>query len=153
MSLRGKSSGGELNGILDGGSHLTGELHFEQTFRIDGRVTGKIVSNGDLIVGERGEIDGEISVGRAYISGTVRGRIAAARRLEIAAGGRVRADVTTPVLVIAEGARFDGGCAMERPAEATAPAAAPAAGPSSATSPGPSDTARVVGRIASVKER
>lgn len=149
MSLRGKTSGGELNGILDGGSHLTGELHFEQTFRIDGRVTGKIVSNGDLIVGERGEIDGEISVGRAYVSGTVRGRIVAARRLEIAAGGRVRADVATPVLVIAEGARFDGGCAMERPAEPATqlPATAPAA------APGPSDAARVVGRIASVKER
>jgi len=127
MSLRGKTGSGELNGILDKGSHLRGELHFEQTFRVDGKLTGKVVSEGDLVVGERGEIDGEIEVGRAFISGLVRGRIQAARRLEIGAGGRVYADLETPTLVIGDGAIFQGSCAMERPQAAAAPASVPAA--------------------------
>lgn len=139
MNLRGKGTTGELNGILDRGSHLRGELHFEQTFRVDGKLTGKIVSDGDLVVGERGEIEGEIEVGRAYVSGTVRGRIRTARRLEICPGGRVFADVETPALVIGEGARFEGNCAMERDARGaeTAPAQGPPTPP----------------RLAAVKER
>ncbi|MCB1008934.1 MAG: polymer-forming cytoskeletal protein [Acidobacteria bacterium] len=144
MSFRSKSSGGELNGILDAGSHLDGELRFEQTFRVDGRITGKIVSSGDLIIGERGEIDGEIDVGSAYIAGTVRGRIEARRRLEIAAGARVYAELVAPTLVIESGAFFEGKCAMERrdekPEEKSAPAAM-------------EPSAKVVGRIPAVKER
>jgi cytoskeletal protein CcmA (bactofilin family) len=118
MNLRGKGHSGELNGILDRGSHLRGELHFEQTFRVDGKLTGKVLSDGDLVIGERGEIEGEIEVGRAFVSGLVRGRIRTARRLEICAGGRVFADVETPALVIGEGALFEGNCAMERGAPA-----------------------------------
>ncbi len=106
MNLRGKGHTGELNGILDRGSHLRGELHFEQTFRVDGKLSGKVVSDGDLVVGDRGEIEGEIEVGRAFVSGIVRGRIRTARRLEICAGGRVFADVETPALVIGEGAHL-----------------------------------------------
>jgi len=144
MSFRNKSSGGELNGILDAGSHLEGELRFEQTFRVDGRITGRIVSNGDLVVGERGEIDGEIEVGSAYVAGTVRGRIEARRRLEIAAGARVHAELVTPALVIESGAFFEGKCAMERRDEKKDEKSQPAAA---------EPPAKVVGRIAAVKER
>ncbi len=139
MNFRGKTGSGELNGILDKGSHLRGELHFEQTFRVDGKLTGKIISDGDLVVGERGEIEGEIEVGRAFVTGLVRGRIRAARRLEIGAGGRVYADLETPTLVIGDGAIFQGSCAMDRPQAATA---------AEAPSPAPA-----VPRLAAVKER
>ena len=54
MMFKGDEAKGELNGFLDAGSHIQGELHFEDTFRIDGKVTGKIQSAGDLVVGERG---------------------------------------------------------------------------------------------------
>ena len=142
MNFRGKTGAGELNGILDKGSHLRGELHFEQTFRVDGRLTGKIVSDGDLVVGERGEIEGEIEVGRAFVSGLVRGRIRTARRLEIGAGGRVYADLETPTLVIGEGATFQGNCAMERREPDVAPASAAAA-----------EAGKIVPRLAAVRER
>ena len=37
-----KSDGATLNGFLDRGSHLHGDLTFEETFRIDGKFEGKI---------------------------------------------------------------------------------------------------------------
>ena len=43
---------GELNGFLDGGSRIEGELHFKDTFRVDGSLVGKVSSQGDLIVGK-----------------------------------------------------------------------------------------------------
>ncbi len=114
MMFKGSGSQGDLNGFLDAGSHMTGELYFEDTFRIDGRFTGTVVSNGDLIVGERGDVDGEIKVCRVYVSGTVRGALRASERVEITAAGKVLADVYTPSLTIDDGAFFEGRCSMER---------------------------------------
>jgi len=107
------SARGDLNGFLDAGSHINGELHFEDTFRVDGKLTGKVVSEGDLVVGEQGEVDGDIQVGRVFVSGVVRGSITASSRVELTAGGKVYADLATPALVIEEGAIFEGGCRMK----------------------------------------
>jgi len=104
---------GDLNGFLDAGSHINGELHFEDTFRVDGKVTGKVVSEGDLVVGEEGEVDGEIAVGRAFISGMVRGAINASGRVELTAGAKVYAEIEAPVLVIEEGGFFEGTSRMK----------------------------------------
>lgn len=112
--FKGSSAQGDLNGFLDAGSHMTGELKFDDTFRIDGRFTGNVVADGDLIVGERGEVEGEIKVRRVFVSGVVRGVLKAAERVEITADGKVRADVFTPSLTIDEGAFFEGHCSMER---------------------------------------
>jgi cytoskeletal protein CcmA (bactofilin family) len=112
MSPKGGASG-ELNGFLDSGSRIEGDLSFEDTFRIDGHLSGKALSKGDLIVGEGGEVSGEIHVGRLFVSGTVRGSVQATSRIEVAAGARLEADVTTATLVIEEGAWFLGRCIMD----------------------------------------
>jgi cytoskeletal protein CcmA (bactofilin family) len=115
-----KNSGGsqnDLNGFLDRGSRLQGELHFESAFRIDGKLQGKIESSGRLIVGEGGEVEGEIHVRHVAVSGVVRGSLHADEQIHIAAGGRVEADLDTPSLVIEDGAVFEGRCTMRREGE------------------------------------
>lgn len=102
---------GDLNGFLDNGSHLDGELRFETSFRVDGRLTGKVASPGSLIVGDRGEVDGEVEVGRLFVSGVLRGAAKAAR-IQIAPGGKVYAELTTRALIIEDGAFFEGRCTM-----------------------------------------
>jgi cytoskeletal protein CcmA (bactofilin family) len=113
-----KSDGGgkpsDLNGFLDSGSHVDGELRFETSFRIDGRFTGKVQSNGDLIVGEGGEVEGDVRAGQIFVSGTIRGTIRAGRKVQISARGKVFADLDTPSLVIEDGAFFEGRCTMTR---------------------------------------
>ena len=116
----------DLNGFLDSGSHLEGELRFEASFRVDGKLTGIVRSEGDLIVGESGEVEGELYVGQVFVSGTVRGAVHASRKIQIAPNGKVFAELDTPSLVIEDGATFEGHCAMSRDA---ARAAAAAAGP------------------------
>ena len=113
-------SKGDLNGFLDAGSHINGELHFEDTFRIDGRLTGHAISEGDLVVGESGEVEAEVKVGRVFVSGTLRGKVEASRRVEVTAGGRLLADIETPSLVIEDGAVFEGRCSMKAKTAATA---------------------------------
>lgn len=119
--FRGDGSSGELNGFLDAGSHIKGELHFDDTFRVDGKVTGQVHSKGDLVVGESGVVEGEVSAGRVFVSGTVRGKMSAEQRVEICAGGKVFAEVCTAALVIEDGAVFEGQCSMGAKGEGGSP--------------------------------
>lgn len=110
---QGTGSSGNLNGLLDAGSHMTGELHFEDSFHIHGKLTGSIVSKGELRIGERGEVDGEVDVRYVLVSGTVHGVLRASEKVEVTAQGKVYADIFTPVLVMEEGAFFEGRCSMK----------------------------------------
>ena len=109
-----KKPAGDLNGFLDSGSRFTGELTFEDTFRLDGNFHGKIDSAGDLIIGDGASVDAEIQIRRVFISGAVRGTIKATERIEISPGGNVDATLSTPSLVVEDGAIFEGQCMMSR---------------------------------------
>lgn len=132
-------SAGELNGFLDAGSHIQGELVFEDTFRVDGKLTGAVRSDGDLVVGERGEIDADVRVGRLFVSGVLRGTAQATERIELSPTARVEATLTAPSLAIEAGAKIDGHCiagvksTAEDPANKTRRESAPAKLAESAT--------------------
>lgn len=103
---------GEINGFLDRTTVMKGELRFADTMQIDGRFTGRIVSDNVLIVGETAEVNAEIDVASIAVTGRVTGVVRASSRVEIYPGGVLLGDVTTPVLRIDEGAVFQGRCDM-----------------------------------------
>lgn len=109
-----KGSGSELNGFLDAGGHVKGELRFETTFRVDGKLHGSVTSEGTLMIGEGGEVEGEIRVGQVVVSGIVRGTVYASRRVQLCATGHLLAEIHTPALVVEDGGRFEGRCTMTR---------------------------------------
>jgi cytoskeletal protein CcmA (bactofilin family) len=104
----------DLNGFLDKGSHLQGELRFDTSFRVHGSFKGTVTSDGELMVGEGGEVEGELKVGEVFVSGVLRGAVRASRKVHIAPTGKVFADLDTPSLVIDSGAFFEGRCSMSR---------------------------------------
>ena len=110
--MKSRGEGATLNGFLDKGSHLKGELSFEETFRIDGKFEGRIPSGSELILGDSAEVDAEIHVERLSINGSLKGTVRASERIEIHPRARVTADLQTPVLRIEEGAFFQGSCDM-----------------------------------------
>jgi cytoskeletal protein CcmA (bactofilin family) len=114
----------ELNGFLDEGTEVIGELKFRDTFRIDGRVKGKIVSDNLLIVGESGQVEADIECGTVSIRGTVQGRVHGRQRIELLAGSRVQGTLISPRLVIEEGAFFQGECDMGAARAAVVPLSA-----------------------------
>ena len=126
MSKLFKSEGkqSDLNGFLDSGSNVTGELRFQTSFRVDGKFSGTVISEGELIVGQGGEVDGDLRVGQVVISGKVSGTIRASRRVHLSSSGTLLANIDTPVLIIDEGGFFQGQCSMVRE-EAKVAATAP----------------------------
>ena len=102
----------DINGFMDVGTEFEGELRFRDTFRVDGRIKGKIVSDNTLIVGESGNVEAEVDCGVVSIRGSVSGRIHGRQRIELLAGARVHGTLISPKLVIEEGALFEGNCDM-----------------------------------------
>jgi cytoskeletal protein CcmA (bactofilin family) len=114
-----ETKGVDVKAFLGEGAEFSGVLTFEGTVRIDGKFQGDVMTRGTLVVGEEAVLNADISAGTVVIKGRVRGNITASKRLELLSGGRLKGDVRTPVLVVEEGAVFDGALEMT-PREADA---------------------------------
>lgn len=91
---------------------FSGEVAFKSMLRIDGNFTGNVTSpEGTLIVSSGAEITkAVIKVAVARINGTVEGDIFASRELVLGRTANVTGKVTSPALVVEEGALFNGTC-------------------------------------------
>ena len=106
--------GGEaLNGFVDSGCTIRGELEFESSFRLDGRVEGSVRSKAELVVGEGGVVEGDIDVARCLVGGEVRGTIRASEQVVLHATAKVWAEIHSPTLVMEDGAFLEGAVSME----------------------------------------
>lgn len=110
----GSPSAGGFNAILDRGSEFEGKLTFEGTVRIDGKFKGEIISEANLVIGETGKVDADISVGSVSISGEVKGNITAKTKIELHSPAVVRGNLHAPSLMIEAGVIFEGSCVMEK---------------------------------------
>lgn len=108
-------SGDALNGFVDAGCTIRGELEFSSSFRVDGRIEGKVRSNSELIIGEGGVVDGEITVARCAVGGEVRGTINASERVVLHTTAKVWAEIQTAALVMEDGSFLEGRVSMESP--------------------------------------
>ncbi len=102
-----------LNGFVDNGCTIRGELEFASSFRLDGKVEGTIRSKSELLVGEGGVVDGEVDVARCLVGGEVRGVLRATEQVVLHPTARVWADIYTPALVMEDGALLEGKVTME----------------------------------------
>lgn len=113
-----KKSQGTLNGFLDQGCTIKGDVVFSDLLRVHGNVNGRVSSEHELLVGEGGLVEGEVTVGRLVVAGTVRGTVRAKDRVVIHGTGRVFAEVFAPTLVVDEGGVLEGPVHMTRPVSA-----------------------------------
>jgi cytoskeletal protein CcmA (bactofilin family) len=123
-TMRG-TDGTALNAFFGKGSRITGTLVFEGPSRIEGHVEGEVSAQDTLTVGESAVVNARIKGLMIVIHGTVTGDVVAQTRLEIRAPGKVIGDVTTPTLVIDEGAILEGRCSMRSGASAEATGGVP----------------------------
>lgn len=87
---------------------LTGELRCGESLRIDGSVKGEVHCDELLTVGEKGSVFASIEGDTIVIAGEVKGDITARRKITLESTARVTGDLTTPGIVIQEGARLEG---------------------------------------------
>ncbi|HUY20016.1 MAG TPA: polymer-forming cytoskeletal protein [Candidatus Binataceae bacterium] len=103
----------EARAYLDRGSRISGKLTFDGAARIDGQVDGEITAKESLVIGETAVITAQINATAVVVAGKVSGDISATQRLEIRPSARVVGNLASPLLVIHEGATFEGHCTMQ----------------------------------------
>jgi cytoskeletal protein CcmA (bactofilin family) len=97
-----------LTAFLDAGADFSGVLKASGTVRIGGQFDGRIESEDYVILSRSARVHADIDAEAAVISGEVRGNVTARRKITLDATARVTGDLTTPGIVIEEGARLKG---------------------------------------------
>ena len=107
IKIKGLTTSEDLNGFLDEGTEFQGELRFRDTFRIDGKVKGRIVSENTLIVGESATVKGEVMAEEVVVHGRVVGRLRGLK-VRLSASARCEGDIIHKTIAIESGAHFEG---------------------------------------------
>lgn len=94
--------------IISQGVKLEGKITCDSSIRVDGNIEGDINSQGNVTVGEYGEINGKVNGQVITIGGKVNGIINAKDKLVLEAKANLKGDVFTKILVIEAGAHFEG---------------------------------------------
>lgn len=97
---------------IKAGTHIEGEIRSNGDMRIDGTLKGTIHTQGKLVIGPTGQIDGEISCLNAEVHGTINGKITVNELLSLKATSKLLGDIVVGKLAIEPGAQFSGSCVM-----------------------------------------
>jgi len=103
---------GIVETIIGPESVFQGTLRSKSSIRIDGKLEGGIAEANGIILGEKGQIQGDINGRIVVIGGKITGNITATHNLEILPKAQVYGDIHCAVLTIGEGATFEGNCVM-----------------------------------------
>jgi cytoskeletal protein CcmA (bactofilin family) len=114
FKAEGEDSG---QGRITRGVEVSGDVVFADALQVDGKVIGKLISeSGTIVIEQTGEIQADVDVGVCVIRGALRGNVNARSRVEIYKTARVQGDITTPVLLVEEGAFLSGAVTMGKEA-------------------------------------
>lgn len=105
----------DMVAFLGKGTTFKGIITYEGAIRIDGRVEGEIISQGDLVIGESAVIDAKVSVGTIVCGGEISGDLQASKKIHLLSKSTMSGSLNTPRLIIDEGVKFNGHCEMKTP--------------------------------------
>ncbi len=91
---------------------ITGDLEGTNPIKMDGKVKGNIICEKGIILGENGEVHGDINSENIIIYGKVFGNIIATELL-LKNGGCINGDIKTKTIEIEMGGKYNGQLKME----------------------------------------
>lgn len=104
----------ETNGIniIGVGTVIKGDVNSNGDIRVDGNLTGKLITKGKVVIGETGRVKGEINCKNSDVEGSIEGKIIASQLLALKATAQIKGDIVAGKLAIEPGCRFTGNCDM-----------------------------------------
>ncbi len=100
----------KIDTLIGKDSSFIGNIESKGTIRVDGKFEGEIATKGDLVIGETGQIHGKIKAQNIIIAGKVKGEVEATDKLELVPSGNLQGEARMNLLVVEEGAVFQGNC-------------------------------------------
>lgn len=98
--------------VIDPHARFNGKYVSDRDLRIEGEAQGEIECQGTLIISPQARVRSAITAHNVIINGDYEGDVDCGGRFEIGSTGRVKGQVKTQVLVVKEGAHWEGSVVM-----------------------------------------
>lgn len=103
----------KIDTIIGKETSINGTIEAKGVLRVEGKITGQLNTNGDIIIAAGGTVEADIRCRSISIAGSLKGNVEATGLLEIEPSGKLVGDITVAKLAIGDGAVFDGSCKMQ----------------------------------------
>jgi cytoskeletal protein CcmA (bactofilin family) len=103
----------DARAYLDSRTKINGKLSFEGPVQIDGQIEGEIVAGDHLVIGQGALVTAKIKAASVVVAGTISGEVTATQRIEIRPSAKISGNLAAPIVVMHEGAVFEGHCTMK----------------------------------------
>ncbi|WP_284642237.1 bactofilin family protein [Paenibacillus silviterrae] len=94
--------------LIGEGSVIEGDLYAPADLRVEGEIRGRLRSEGEVVVGERGYVRSDLHAAHVIIAGRVEGIVRAEGTVRITATGKLSGTILAGSLIIEQGAVFQG---------------------------------------------
>ncbi|MDX9925575.1 MAG: polymer-forming cytoskeletal protein [Ignavibacteriaceae bacterium] len=116
ISKKESSSADEVS-ILSNGVTIDGNITSKSNIRIDGIINGNVNVNGNLTLGDSSYIKGDVNARIVTLSGKIEGTVSCIEKIKLESRSELIGDLITKVLIIEEGAKFNGSSSMSNQKE------------------------------------
>jgi cytoskeletal protein CcmA (bactofilin family) len=112
-SIKGSSNqNNRIDTLIGTSTCIMGNIQANGLIKVDGKHTGDITTEADIVVGEGGYIKGDLRAVNITISGNLEGNVYCSGTLEILPTGSLSGDVEVANFSIEKGGIFNGKCNM-----------------------------------------
>ena len=98
--------------LVGEGTVIEGEIRFAEGLRIDGRVIGDVLAEGEgpsiLVIGDKASITGRVRAGHVIVNGAIQGPVECGELLELQPKARIEGPVRYARLEMHQGAQVNG---------------------------------------------
>ena len=105
-----KSSIIKIDTLIGKRAVIEGNITGKGNYKIDGIITGNVTVKGDIVMGEKASITGNLTAKNIIIAGNVIGDVEASGQLTIKHTGTITGDQKCGSLIVEEGSSVVGKC-------------------------------------------
>ncbi len=99
-----------INTLVGADAFISGDLKISGFIRVDGDIDGNLETTGNVIIGEKARIRGNVTAVSAVIGGIIEGDIVAPEGVKLFSSASVLGDVITKKLQVAGDCLIQGQC-------------------------------------------
>ena len=101
-----------LGSILDPNIEINGDINVSANLIVYGKINGNVVSTETINTAKDSIINGNLMAKEAVISGTLKGDLEVSGKAVLTQDSNLLGNLKASIIVIEEGAKFDGMCQM-----------------------------------------
>ena len=101
-----------LGSILDPNIEINGDINVSANLIVYGKINGNVVSTETINTAKDSIINGNLIAKEAVISGTLKGDLEVSGKVVLTEDSNLLGNLKASIIVIEEGAKFDGMCQM-----------------------------------------